>query len=103
MFENMRCSYEIIPEFMSAFGAGASVEVITRTEQVESVKANVFEMKFVVEDEQTRRMIEALYGKSFTSYAAPCKDGVAYAMGPNRISSHASEQDVVRKWWQADR
>ena len=82
MLENMRCSYEIIPEFMSAFGAGASVEVMTRTEQIESVKANVIEMKFIVEDEQTRRMIEALYGKSLTSYTAPCKDGVVYTMGP---------------------
>ena len=81
VLESMRYSYELDPELMGAFGVGHDVKMSTRREQIGAVNGYAFEMCFDAEDEEARRMIQAMYGEKMTTCAAPHAEGVMFASG----------------------
>jgi len=82
VLDGLRCSMEISPELMDALGGGAKARLDCRTELVGSVPAQVYEMTFIADDEQSRRVLNAIYGPTMVMWAVPHAEGVAYASGP---------------------
>lgn len=77
----MHRACELSPEFLN-FGTGSTTEITLREQRIDDVKVNVFEISFTTEDEQVRRMLERVYGRTMTLRMAPHPLGVAFAMGP---------------------
>lgn len=79
VLSNMRLAYETMPEFLSALGGGASADVTCRAERIESIDAFACEVSFAAPDEQSRRAIEMLYGRTLTTYYAAQPVGLVSA------------------------
>jgi hypothetical protein len=81
VLDQTRQAYETAPEFISAFGAGTNVEVAWKRERIDSLDAYAYEVSFATPDEQARRVIETLYGRTLSTYSAAHPQGVAYTTG----------------------
>jgi hypothetical protein len=81
VLNNTSLAYQTIPEFFTAFGGGATADVACGPKRINSIDAFACQLSFAAPDEQTRRAIEQLYGRTLTTYYAVQSQGLAYATG----------------------
>lgn len=84
--DTVRACYELGPELMSGFMAGASAEAEHEVIQVGDTKVDRFGLSFSVDDPQLNRMFATMYGADPAIHTACHPDGVAYAFGPEQAS-----------------
>lgn len=89
--EAMWRSYELSPEIIGAFGAGAPSSTELKRETLElpakggappqKVDCDVMRFAFESPDPQMQQALKLLYGRENLLYLTPVKDGLAFAMG----------------------
>jgi hypothetical protein len=86
VFDRLPAVWKLGTPMMKALAPGLSLELKLESEIVGPVKAQVWHFTFESEDEQLRQVFQSIYGERPTFYAAPCREGVAYAMGPAEVA-----------------
>lgn len=89
--------WDVSKPMMQALAPGFSMEVSDEKETVGSVAAQVYRFKFEVDDENTQRLLKAIYGESATCYVAPHPAGVAYTVGSPAIARKNLEKLLAGK------
>jgi len=97
MLEDTRAALELQPAILASFGLGPLMNVSTRSEDVGATRATVCEVSFSVDDKQAQRAIEALYGKTMTTYLAAGPDGLVSVTGPAESSRRQLERLLARQ------
>jgi hypothetical protein len=86
VIQNTRTVYAISPAFMNPFGPGSMMEVAIRNERIGTTEIFAFDTILKTKDEQVRRLLEAMYGTSLTTYMAPHAEGVLIVGGPTEAA-----------------
>ncbi len=85
VFDGISTLFKLSDPMMKAMMPGFSIELSEQSETIGSVQARVGRFKFAVDNEETQRLLNRIYGESPTFYTAPHPEGVAYAMGPPEV------------------
>ena len=96
-FDGFPALWKLSAPMMANMGPDFTMDVSESMETVGSTKARVYRVKFDVADEETKRILQVIYGESITFYTAPHPEGVAYAMGPADVARANLEKLLAEK------
>lgn len=77
------------PGWMRLMTSRITMKASHEMQHVGDVNADVYTFAFGSQDEQTKKIMDMMYGESMKFYVAPHKQGVAFAMGPGDFAADA--------------